>query len=198
MSAVERNGESTLPTLAQLDEVAADIEKLWMKFVPRSSRPLYRGMKERIDTQFERIRRFITASAEPASEGEDDLPLDEPKLVSVLRVVRALEDEEWEQVVIAQRMRRLSDADRRALFDALDAFHCVRCGMECEPEEPHDCAEDDEEGEGDDAEDAAVVSPEAAAAADASPSTPVALDAASDAPLASEAMNPVPDPAGTS
>lgn len=151
-----------LPSARQLEETLDDFEQLWQRVVPRSARPTNKGIYERIRRQLTRMLEYaehhatqMAASTVRDALAEEDAPEEMP-LVLVMRVVRTLSPEQWEQVKILMQLRELSDEARAELFEELDESHHVDCGMEVDPDDPHDdCpaamnVEEEESGEADD------------------------------------------------
>lgn len=137
------NGNAALPSAEHLAELVEDFTRVW-QLVPRSARPVNKGLYERIHRQLVRIHHYVEsrkiqiAGAADGEDGDEGDPLDDPPLAIVMRALYMCTEEQWEQAQILMRMRRLSDLGRSELFAEQEDSHCVHCGQ-FDPVEPHEC-----------------------------------------------------------
>lgn len=155
---------SSLPSAQQMMETIDDLEQLWQKVVPRSARPVNKGLYERTRRQLARVLHYIEVhgpqlaveaatslsggapqphvggadvdgAADDGTDGDDD---EESPLLLVFRIVRTLSPEQWEQVQLLMKMREFSDVGRAEVFYVLGETHHTDCGMELDADDPHD------------------------------------------------------------
>ena len=142
------NGSAALPSAEQLAELIEDFTRVW-QLVPRSARPVNKGLYERIRRQLIRIHHYVESrkiqiAGAAAGEGDPEVAddgdmLEEPPLAIIMRTLYMCTEEQWEQAQILMRMRRLSDLGRSELFAEQEDSHCINCG-EFEPDhDPEAC-----------------------------------------------------------
>lgn len=182
----------SLPSAQQMVEAIEDLELLWQKAVPRSARPVNKGLYERIRRQLLFVHDYVKAHEtnpvrgsatttgersepeggadedEQEEEAEEAGEAEESPLLLVFRMVRTLSPEEWQQLQVLMQMRQFSDVGRAEVFYVLGETHHPDCGMEVDSDEPHDDCPAMIEDEPDPVRDAAEANDPAA---DASPAT---------------------------
>ena len=147
-SAVPR--DPTLPTLQEVKGAFEAFSFVWNK-VPRSVRPekdanqrmvLVRDLLLRVIAFLEVERRTALATAatdglaSDEDEGEEDR---ESPLRIVMRLVRTLDRDQWDQVEILMNMRwKLSNEGFLELIDEALETHCKDCGVELDDDDDHD------------------------------------------------------------
>src|SRR5262245_23137250 len=104
--------EVPIPTSASVLDAIEDLEMLWQRLVPRSSKPANKGLYERLRRQLMQMHDFVEAHAtrfllDQAGDSIDED--DELPLVAVMRIVRSLSPEQWYQVQILMKLRELTD-----------------------------------------------------------------------------------------
>ena len=136
---------ATLPSAHQILETIEDFEQIWQRLVPRSARPGSKGLHDRVRRQLLRIQEYVVAHgpriAAGEVEGDDDSPL-----VAIMRVVRTISPEQWEQVKILMSMRELTDEERAELFYEMSETHDIDTGAELDFDGDDDDGDDDDEG----------------------------------------------------
>lgn len=137
---------ATLPSAHQMLEMLEDFEQIWQRLVPRSVRPASKGLHDRVRRQLLRIQEYVVDRgpqiAAGGLEGEDS---DEPPLVHIMRIVRTLSPEQWEQVKILMSMRELSDEGRAEMFYEMGETHDIETGEELGFEDEGDDDDDEDE-----------------------------------------------------
>ena len=134
----------TLPNTHQMKEMIEDFEQIWQSLVPRSARPASKGLHDRVRRQLVRIQEYVVEHGPAGAIDEDS---DESPLVQIMRVVRTISPEQWEQVKILMSMRELSDEGRAEMFYEMGETHDIETGAEIGFEEDDDDDDDGDEDE---------------------------------------------------